>query len=156
MKKIDLGQTISVFANIGVIVGIVFLAVEISQNNEALKTQARLERESVRRNSYERWLQNPDLIRAEVKVQADEPLSPEEELLLWHLNAAIFNDTYMIYQQVQDGLLEESAIPVASWRQGFHLFNPRMKEAWPYNSPGFPPDFVRWYEDNIIAAGPIE
>ena len=33
MKKIDLGQTIAILANVGVIAGIVFLAIEVSQQN---------------------------------------------------------------------------------------------------------------------------
>jgi hypothetical protein len=36
MKKIGLAQTISILANIGVIAGIVFLAVEIDQNKKKL------------------------------------------------------------------------------------------------------------------------
>ena len=36
MKKIDLGQTVAILANVGVIAGIVFLAVEIQQNTESL------------------------------------------------------------------------------------------------------------------------
>jgi len=32
MKKIDLGQTIQTLANLGVIAGIVFLAMELQQN----------------------------------------------------------------------------------------------------------------------------
>ena len=36
MKKIDLGQTITILANVGVIVGIVFLVVEIRQNTQQL------------------------------------------------------------------------------------------------------------------------
>ena len=35
MKKIDLSQTISILANIGVIAGIVFLGVEIRQNTRS-------------------------------------------------------------------------------------------------------------------------
>lgn len=35
MKKIDLGQTVSILANIGVIAGIVFLGVEIRQNTRS-------------------------------------------------------------------------------------------------------------------------
>jgi hypothetical protein len=38
MKKIDLGQAIQV-ANVGVIAGIVFLGVEIHQNNEVMGQQ---------------------------------------------------------------------------------------------------------------------
>ena len=36
MKKTDLGQAIQVLANVGVIAGIVFLAVETRQNNQLL------------------------------------------------------------------------------------------------------------------------
>ena len=34
MKKIDLGQAIGILANVGVIAGIVFLGMELRQNNE--------------------------------------------------------------------------------------------------------------------------
>jgi len=40
MKKIDVGQTITILANIGVIAGIILLAYEISQNSEAIRLQA--------------------------------------------------------------------------------------------------------------------
>jgi len=38
MKRIDLGQTIQILANIGVIAGIVFLAIEVRQANNAVKS----------------------------------------------------------------------------------------------------------------------
>ena len=41
MKKIDLGQTITILANVGVIAGIVFLAIELRQNNEYMAANAR-------------------------------------------------------------------------------------------------------------------
>jgi hypothetical protein len=44
MKRIDLGQAISVPANLGVIAGIVFLALELQQNNELLGAEARATR----------------------------------------------------------------------------------------------------------------
>ena len=40
MKKLDLGQTVSILANLGVIAGIVFLGIEIRQNNYLLETQS--------------------------------------------------------------------------------------------------------------------
>jgi hypothetical protein len=36
MKKIDLGQTFQVLANVGVIIGLIFLTLEIRQNTSAL------------------------------------------------------------------------------------------------------------------------
>ena len=40
MKKLDLGQTIQILANAGVIAGIIFLAIEIRQNNAQLSLQS--------------------------------------------------------------------------------------------------------------------
>ena len=40
MKKIDLGQTITILANLGVIGGIVFLAFEIRQNTAQMRAEA--------------------------------------------------------------------------------------------------------------------
>jgi len=45
MKKLDFGQTIAVIANIGVIAGIAFLALELRQNSQQLATQ-----------SYQSWV----------------------------------------------------------------------------------------------------
>ena len=42
MKKINLGQTINTLANVGVLVGIVFLAIEVSQNQASLEEANRL------------------------------------------------------------------------------------------------------------------
>ena len=42
MKKVDLGQAIVIFANIGVIAGIVFLAFEIQQNTTQMRAEAAL------------------------------------------------------------------------------------------------------------------
>jgi len=41
MTKIDLGQTINILANVGVIVGLAFLVYELHQNNEFLEQQER-------------------------------------------------------------------------------------------------------------------
>ena len=43
MKKIDLGQLTNTLANLGVIAGIVFLAIEIRQNNMLMQSQTRSE-----------------------------------------------------------------------------------------------------------------
>ena len=40
MKKVDLGQSITILANVGVLAGIVLLAYELRQNSEALRLQA--------------------------------------------------------------------------------------------------------------------
>ncbi len=51
MKNIDLGRTLSVLANLGVITGIVFLGVELRQNNELLVKEA----QRARAQSFFSW-----------------------------------------------------------------------------------------------------
>ena len=44
MKKIDLGQAITILANLGVIGGILLLAYELRQNNELIAAEGRFNR----------------------------------------------------------------------------------------------------------------
>jgi hypothetical protein len=155
MKKIDVGQAVQILANVGVIAGIAFLVVEIDQNNEALTIQTRLVREGITRDSVVRRLDNMDLVRATTKARAGEALTDEENFLLNELNGAVLVDRLMIYQQVQDGLLPPTAIPVAAWRFTFHVQYPRMSESWEYYKEAyFPPSFIQWYEESVIEPGP--
>lgn len=41
MKRIDLGQTIGILANLGVLVGILLLVYELAQNREMIRSQTR-------------------------------------------------------------------------------------------------------------------
>ena len=59
MKKIDLGQTLNTLANVGVIAGIVFLGLELSQNNDILESHKLAALSSLRASGYQAVLQNP-------------------------------------------------------------------------------------------------
>ena len=68
MKKIDLGQTITILANVGVIAGIVFLGIELQQNNELLVVQAEMAMSDVRANTIlADVVQEPELIELMLK-----------------------------------------------------------------------------------------
>lgn len=55
MKKLDLGQTITIFANIGVIAGIVFLAVEVRQNQATLERGNAMNLVAVQNSAQDRF-----------------------------------------------------------------------------------------------------
>jgi hypothetical protein len=83
MKKIDLGQTISIVANIGVIAGIVFLAVEIGQNKATLDEQNAINRQSSRDAALENYgtfrrllLENDELYELWTNAMGDDELTP--------------------------------------------------------------------------------
>jgi len=150
MKKIDLGQTIGILANVGVIAGIVFLAVEIHQNNEALAVQARSGREDLFRQALERRFDSPTMVSAIVKLQRGDALSEEEALLVDWENHSVFIDWMLIYMQVHDGLLDEETIPVSLWRDAFSGMYPRMADSWSAHKQTYRPEFVQWMEENIV------
>lgn len=85
MKKIDVGQTLAILANIGVIAGIFFLAIEIRQNQASLEEQNTLTRLSGRDTAFEyfsHWrtllLENPELFDVWYKGRDGEELTSRE------------------------------------------------------------------------------
>ena len=150
MKKIDSGQAIRILANVGVIAGIIFLAVEIQQNSESLAIQARLDREDIIREALVRRFQSPEMLSATVKSQRGDALSDEEALILDWENHSVFIDWMLIYMQVNDGMLDEEAIPIPLWRSAFHEIYPRMADSWSANKQMYRSEFVQWMEQNVV------
>ncbi len=85
MKKIDLGQTVTILANVGVIAGIVFLAVELQQNNELLRVEVELSRNETTAELFITVAESPELATVLAKYQRDEELTPAEQLQLHSL-----------------------------------------------------------------------
>ena len=83
MKKINLGQTITIFANIGVIGGILLLAYELRQNNEFMGAQERFNRLTISTGSFISVAENPDFAEAFLKSNSDpDSLTAIEEMQL--------------------------------------------------------------------------
>ena len=80
MKKIDLGQTITILANVGVIAGIVFLGVELRQNNEFMAADARFNLLSASTESYTIQAVDPDIAAILVRDRNRELLTEVEDL----------------------------------------------------------------------------
>lgn len=146
MKGFDLGQAIQVLANVGVIAGILFLAIEIRQNNELLATQARYERDDIARSGSVRFIENPELIRVTVKVQNGEPLTQEETFLL-ELSCSLTLQNYSyVYREYRNGLLDERFLPAG----GSFRRCPDWEALWEQQKQVFDPEFIQWAEENIV------
>ena len=79
MKKIDLGQTITILANLGVIGGILLLAYELRQNNAFMGAQARFNRLSINVDQYSSRIVDAGLTEVHLKARQGERLSPVEQ-----------------------------------------------------------------------------
>ena len=75
MKKLDLGQSIGILANVGVIAGMLFLAVELRQNNELMTDEAERSRAESMRESWALLADNDELAVIMVKERNGEQLT---------------------------------------------------------------------------------
>ena len=107
MKKIDLGQTIGTLANVGVIAGIIFLAVELQQNNQLLRAEAIgtvLETRLARQHLV---LQGVDVAALLERNSANETLSPEDVRRMRAIRARGLIGWQRDYFLYQEGILPE-------------------------------------------------
>lgn len=158
MKKLDLGQTITILANLGVIAGIIFLAIELQQNNQLLGAQARATRVAFRQADNSLVLENPELTTALVKIRSGEPLTAREDLLIEYYINFILVNFQTVYREMTQGSIELETIPLDAWRANFGDAGTEggyvdMRAYWAsYGAREFDPDFVQWMEENVVNA----
>ncbi|MCZ6497512.1 MAG: hypothetical protein O6765_02155 [Gammaproteobacteria bacterium] len=107
MKKLDLGQTLGILANVGVIAGIVFLGVELRQNNELLVAQASFARFSIERERRERVMESPEYADLVIKARSDAPLSESERLRMTVASSDILDSWIWQFRELQAGRLPD-------------------------------------------------
>jgi len=147
MKKIDLGQTIGILANLGVIAGIIFLGLELRQNNELLAAQARQAQLEARSSATTLILNNPELAQIAYTASVGEPLAPEEGYVY---------ETYVVNQiaQMQWQYGEYAAgyidrIPIPAWRVAAQI--PRWQEIYRSINISSSSEFAQFMEDNVLS-----
>ena len=150
MNKINVGQAVQTLANVSVIVGIAFLALQLQQNSALLAAQARAARAQVRFDSTTLVLNNPELLQAGFKDINGQPLTETEKFFL-NLDAQRSLASWQyFYGEFREGLIESDDVPVENWRYVFRI-RPAMQNEWKRKEVlGLRPDFVQWMEENIV------
>ena len=108
MKKIDLGQTLQILGNVGVIVGILLLVYELNQNRELTRAQTRNAIAETLVNMLTLQSSTPEYLEMSTKQVAGEPLSREEELMFRLNQFAYWRYRENVFYQSQRGLFEET------------------------------------------------
>jgi len=156
MKKIDLGQAISVIANAGVIAGIVALVIELNQNTQQLALELRWQ-VNQRMNDNNRDLMGPSPLQTYVKsVTSPEDLAFDE---FQAASAFVFNflnvweDQYFLYQA---GLISD-----AEWKEyidddiGYTLGYEFAQALWMDAKENYEPGLVA-YVDELLPDVPTD
>ncbi len=155
MKKLDFGQTITILANVGVILGIAFLAIELNQNNELLRAQADYNYMQNRVAWRQRITFDPEYAEFTVRAQNNE-LETEVD---WARMRADYEATFLElqwqYGQLLDGnLAEDREALIERWQGEFgRLWNApdsQFRATWSTFRTSLRVDFVEFWEGTIF------
>lgn len=148
MKKLDMGQTITILANIGVIVGIVFLAVEVRQNNQLLSAEASQRFVEQRAGALARWADDSGgLMNLRLKATTSQSLTQEEQWRLETEAGFVFTQWEWEYQQEQAG--RGTYVPVEAYRAILTRW-PWLIELWRNEHRSrFSPDFAQFLDEQV-------
>ena len=108
MKNIDLGQTLGLLANVGVIAGIVLLAYELHQNRQMMRAQTRNAISETLIGLLTLPTNSPELNQMLQKRAAGEPLTPLERGLYIGYEGAFWRYRENVSYQYRNGLFDES------------------------------------------------
>jgi hypothetical protein len=136
MKKIDVGRTVNTLANIGVIAGIVFLAIEIRQNQALLDEGNRIDQRALEISSLERFsdfrsqlAEDEQLAEIWLKGVADNDLNDVESLRFQQLCQNLFWTNGVMAKHFS----ESGMTDVETWATGIHAqisSSNRLRDCW--------------------------
>ena len=148
MTSKDLKQWLSLGANFGVIVGILFLAYELHQNNKLLTSQANLELSENRADANELMATDEGIARLLTEFDQSK-LTEIDRFQRERYYVSIFTKWEWEFRQFQEGLIEDGYLPVSDWRAIMAIF-PQMREVWDLDrSRGRSSEFVKFMDEKV-------
>ena len=153
---VDVGQVVALVANIGVIAGLVFLAMEIRQNNKFLAAQARYSLRQYRSDIADS-LMLPHVIDATHKWARGEVITPEEKSTGLMVAIKILELWEWQFGEHAAGMLQKEELPIGAWRLWFHDQGPfpvPVREIYDKRKAVLNTDFVRFFEEHVVSLPP--
>jgi hypothetical protein len=147
MKKLDLGDVAQIVSNVGVIAGIIFLGIELRQNNEFLATDVRYTRATQRQRGFELLIENPALRTAMAKKISGQQLTVEEEMLFGTFLSHNLTGIELEWYEYRAGHID--SLPIENMRQLAASIQ-GLDEWWQAQKSFYDPEFVKWAEENLI------
>ena len=153
---LDIGQIVTIAANIGVIAGLVFLAMEVRQNNKFLAAQARYSLRQYRSDIADS-LMLPNVIEATHKWARGEIITPEERSTGLMVAIKMIELWEWQYGEYAAGMLKKSELPIGAWRLWFHDKGPvpsPIRELYAMRKAVLNSEFVQFFEENVVSLPP--
>jgi len=150
--EIDVGQAISFIANTGVIAGIIFVAVEIRQNNRLLEAQARYSLRQYRSDVAD-TIMTPHVLEATHKYADGDSLTPAERSAALMTALKVIELWEWQHGEYAAGMLRRETLPVESWRLWYHGKGQSpvpIQEIWELRKNVMNPKFIRFFDENVV------
>ena len=148
---LTLGNSIDILANIGVIAGIVFLALELRQNNRLLTAQARYSLRQYRSDVAD-TIMAPHVLEATHKYAGGENVTPAERSAALMAALKAIELWEWQYGEFDAGRRVREKLPVDSWRIWYHGEGESpvpIREVWKSRRAVLNPAFVEFLEENV-------
>lgn len=144
MKDIDLMQSVSIVANIGVIAGLAFLAFELRQNNEFMAAEDRFNRLSITMENWSLLAGNDALAELRYKEVAGIEMTPQERNRWESYLMRVWSSREWTFRE-----LPREDLPVEGWRR-VTAEQPVMRELYEREKARFDPEFTAWFDENVL------
>lgn len=136
--------------SIAVIMGILFLGLEIRQNTEMMRSQTR-DSISEKQMMFSEWVATEsDLAETIAKVNAGIDLEPGESVMHAYFLAGVWREWENSYYQFQQGLFDGNEFEPRLTRWRATMRNPVVRESWAATRQNYSPAF-RAEVDAIVA-----
>jgi len=153
MKTDQLHRWMTLGANVGVLIGLILLVAELSQNAAMMRAQTRNELSVGIVDLFARVAENPQLASLRRRADAGEDLSPDEAYQYEIITRAFFRYWENVHYQYRQELYDEVEFSRQreAWR-GYAETSPALTQFWCAQKGGFSPDFVEEF-DALLPAG---
>lgn len=131
MDSDRLNRRLTLGANIGVLLGIVLLIIELDQSHDMMRAQTRNEISRATLDMLGMWATNPALADAIVRANNGEELNPSESFMIRARNETVLRHWENIHYQYRQGLYDKSEFDASIATFSAILSQqPALMEAW--------------------------
>jgi hypothetical protein len=141
-----LNRWLTLLANTGVLIGIIFLAVELRQNNENLAAQQRAIHFTTISDGWTKVAENPQLSALIAKDFAGEELSTPELIQLQALWTRIHHQIQWAYNELPDDQFQRGL----RFNRDDYAGLSSYRRAWKTRRDFYDPEFVQYMEANVF------
>ena len=147
MKTENLNRWLTLAANVAVLIGILFVALELQQNNELMEAEARFNRLSVSRDAWQSMAENGDYADVLVRAERGEVLSETDEFRATASMMRYLVNMDWMYRELPPDSPERL---YAEKSMLTNVANPLFVRVWDDRKDHFSPSFVQWVDGEIL------